>query len=84
VSRCAEGDPRRATLPSYKICNSNCAMLHGVRVNVGNDEQPAGLFQLRTHLHSEAFMGNTQKLIGQTLLELSSDVRFPAKLKCPL
>jgi hypothetical protein len=23
-------------------------MLHGVRVNVGNDEQPAGLFELRT------------------------------------
>jgi hypothetical protein len=40
-------------------------MLHGVRVNVGNDEQPAGLFELRTHLHSEAFMGNTQKLIEQ-------------------
>jgi hypothetical protein len=40
-------------------------MLHGVRVNVGNDEQPAGLFELRTHLHSEAFMGNTQRLIEQ-------------------
>jgi hypothetical protein len=40
-------------------------MLHGVRVNVGNDEQPAGLFEPPTHLYSEAFMGNTQKLIEQ-------------------
>jgi hypothetical protein len=40
-------------------------MPHGVRVNVGNDEQPAGLFEPPTHLHSEAFMENTQKLIEQ-------------------